>query len=123
MAQFDKRTLDDWKQRDIADVSYFLIERGCAGQKVAVFEEISPDMDHRYTGQENITFHTRSIETDFFSDIRITHAGSKWIVSGNAINTHCGCGSSFSRLTGNALQDKITRTRELIRQKKEKVHV
>ena len=79
-------------------------------------------MDTKTIGQNSITFHTRSSEFDFFESIRITRSGSKWIVSGESVNTHCGCGSSFARKTGNALQDKARRMKELIRQKKEKAH-
>jgi hypothetical protein len=119
---FDPHTIRDWETRGITDVSCFLIERGCAWEKVSVIEGIQSDMDDNSMSQNSITFHTRAIEMEFFSDIRITHAGAKWIVSWETVNTHCGCGSSFSRKTGNALQDKITRTKELIRQKKEKAH-
>ncbi|MFZ2255986.1 MAG: hypothetical protein WAW59_01780 [Patescibacteria group bacterium] len=79
-------------------------------------------MDTKIVGQDSITFHTRGSESDFFRDIRITRSGTKWIVSGEAVNTHCGCGSSFARKTGNPLQDKARRMKELIRQKKEKAH-
>jgi hypothetical protein len=80
-------------------------------------------MDIQFLGQNSITFHTRTSEADFFRDIRITRSGKKWIVSGDGVNAHCGCGSSFARKTGNPLQDKVTRMKELMRQKKEKVHV
>lgn len=79
-------------------------------------------MDDTSLNQNSITFHTRSFEADFFENIRITRSGSKWIVSWDAVNTHCGCGSSFSRKSGNTIQDKITRMKERIRQKKEKAH-
>ena len=79
-------------------------------------------MDTRTLDQSGITFHTRSSESDFFDSIRITHSGSKWIVSGEAINTHCGCGSSFARKTGNPIIDKARYLKEIIRQKKEKAH-
>jgi hypothetical protein len=78
---FDPHTLRDWETRGITDVSCFLIERGCAGEKVSVIEGIEPDMDDNSMSQNNITFHTRTSEVSFFSGIRITHAGAKWIVS------------------------------------------
>ncbi len=119
---FDSRTISDWQTRGITDVSCFLVARGCAGEKVQVEEWISPWMDTKTIGQNSITFHTRTSESDFFESIRITRSWSKWIVSGDAVNTHCGCGSSFARKTGNPLQDKARHMRELIRQKKEKAH-
>lgn len=119
---FDSRTLSDWQARGITDVSCFLVNRGCAGEKVQIQEGIEQTMDTRSIGQNSITFHTRSSEADFFRDIRITQSGKKWIVSGDVVNTHCGCGSSFARKTGNPLQDKARRMKELIRQKKEKAH-
>lgn len=66
--------------------------------------------------------HLRGGEVDFFRDIRITHVGARWIVSGDTINVHCGCGSSFSRKTGNPILDKARLMKEKIRQKKEKSH-
>jgi len=119
---FDKNTIIDWEARGITDVSCFLVARGCAWEKIQVTEWVVEGMDKKTISQNNITFHTRSFESDFFSDIRITRSWVKWIVSWEAINTHCGCGSSFSRKTGNLLQDKVARMKELIRQKKEKAH-
>jgi Fe-S cluster assembly iron-binding protein IscA len=119
---FDSHTIRDWEIRGITDVSCFLIERGCAWEKVSVVEGIEPDMDDKSMSQNSITFHTRDSEVSFFSDIRITHIGNKWIVAWDNINTHCGCGSSFARKTGNALEDKIVQMKEHIRQKKEKAH-
>lgn len=119
---FDKNTLLDWQTRGITDVSCFLIARGCAGEKVQVEEWIADGMDKKIKNQNSITFHTRSSEVDFFSDIRITRSGNKWIVSWDAVNTHCGCGSSFSRKSWNPIIDKARRMKELIRQKKEKAH-
>jgi hypothetical protein len=78
---FDAHTIRDWETRGITDVSCFLIERGCAGQKVSVVEGIEMDMDNNSMSQNSITFHTRDSEASFFPDIRITHAGAKWIVS------------------------------------------
>jgi hypothetical protein len=37
---FDPHTLRDWETRGITDVSCFLIERGCAGEKISVVEGI-----------------------------------------------------------------------------------
>ena len=119
---FDPHTLRDWETRGITDVSCFLIARGCAGEKVQVQEWVTDGMDKKIKGQNSITFHTRTSEADFFQDIRITRSGSKWIVVGDAVNTHCGCGSSFARKSGNPIQDKVARMKELIRQKKEKAH-
>ncbi len=79
-------------------------------------------MDKKIQSQNSITFHTRDSESDFFESIRITKSGSKWIVSGVAINTHCGCWSSFARKTGNPVLDKARYIKEIIRQKKEKTH-
>ena len=79
-------------------------------------------MDIETMDQNGIVFHIRSTEADFFAHIRFTRSGTKWIVSGDSINTHCWCGSSFARKTGNSLQDKARRMKELIRQKKEKAH-
>lgn len=79
-------------------------------------------MNTKIQGQNSITFHTIDSESDFFESIRITKAGTKWIVSGDTVNTHCGCGSSFARKTGNPIRDKVARMKELIRQKKEKAH-
>lgn len=79
-------------------------------------------MDVKIKGQNSITFHTRDSESDFFESIRITKSEGKWIVSGDAVNTHCGCGSSFARKSGNPIIDKARRMKELIRQKKEKAH-
>ncbi len=39
MPTFDKKTISDWKTRNIHQVSITLIEKGCAGQKVLVTEE------------------------------------------------------------------------------------
>ena len=78
---FDPHTLRDWETRGLTDVSCFLIERGCAGEKVSVIEGIEPGMDDSSMSQNSITFHTRAIESVFFSDIRITHTGAKWIVA------------------------------------------
>lgn len=119
---FDKSTIADWQTRGITDVSCFLIARGCAGEKVQVQEGMADGMDKKTKGHNGITFHTRTSESDFFQDIRITRSRTKWIVTGDAVNTHCGCGSSFVRKTGNPLQDKARLMKEIIRQKKEKAH-
>jgi hypothetical protein len=78
---FDPHTLRDWETRGITDVSCFLIERGCAGEKVSVVEGIEPSMDDSSLSQSSLTFHTRTSEVSFFSNIRITHVGNKWIIS------------------------------------------
>ena len=119
---FDSRTISDWQTRGITDVSCFLIARGCAGEKVQVIEGIEADMDNSESNKHGITFHTRASESTFFQGIRITYVWQKWIVSWDNVNTHCGCGSSFSRKSGNPIQDKVARMKERMRQKKEKAH-
>jgi hypothetical protein len=38
MIIFDSSTISDWKKRHITDVSLFLIQAGCAGEKIVVEE-------------------------------------------------------------------------------------
>ena len=71
---------------------------------------------------DGVTFHFFSEEKAFFENSRITRAKNKWILKNEHINTRCGCGSSFSRKTGNPIHDKIAQMKEKIRQKKELSH-
>ncbi len=61
-------------------------------------------------------------EESLFSEAFISWNGKKWILKSEAINTRCGCGSSFSVKSGNTLHDKIERTKLAIKQKKEGIH-
>ena len=49
----------------------------------------------------------------------ITWTGEKWILTSKNINTRCGCGSSFSIKSGDALQDKISQMKLAMKEKKE----
>ena len=69
-----------------------------------------------------VSFHFFSEQKAFFENSRITRAKNKWILANERINTRCGCGSSFSRKTGNPIHDRIAQMKEKIRQKKEFSH-
>ena len=121
MIIFDPLTLKDWKNRGVTDVSLSLLKAGCAWEKIQIEESKNPTMQEG-EDTDGITFHFFSEERGFFQNSRITHVKNKWILTNENINTRCGCGSSFSRKTGNPMHDKIAQMKEKLRQKKEKTH-
>lgn len=44
---FDHKTIQDWKVRNISEVSVSLIDKGCAGQKILVTEERNPNFSEK----------------------------------------------------------------------------
>ncbi|MBP6981554.1 hypothetical protein KBB25_02160 [Candidatus Gracilibacteria bacterium] len=121
MQIFDQKTIQDWKERNIREISLSVINKGCAGQKILVTEERNQFFIEQGS-QDGITLWIDSEYKKFFEGARITHVGTKWIVASNEVNTRCGCGSSFS-LKKSPLQDKIARTKLAIKEKKEGIHI
>jgi hypothetical protein len=72
--------------------------------------------------QEGIKISLMQSTLPYLDGSMITWTGKKWILTSEKINTRCGCGSSFSLKSGNAIQDKIAQMRLAIKEKKEGIH-
>jgi Fe-S cluster assembly iron-binding protein IscA len=121
MIRFDPRTLTSWHDRGIDAISITITDTGCAGHKVRVEEGSDESMDH-IVHQDGIKISLMHSTFSYLDGSMITWTGKKWILTSEKINTRCGCGSSFSLKSWNAIQDKIAQMKLVMKEKKEGVH-
>ncbi len=119
---FDKNTRTSWQKNNIKAISLLIEKKWCAWEKVEVVEGISP-LTTLLEHVDDTDIYARPHDHEFLRNLKITWVNGKWIVSSDAIMTHCGCGSSFSRKTGNPLQDKIREMKLRMKEKKEGIHI
>jgi hypothetical protein len=69
--KFDKKSLQDWKTRNILDISCIITKSGCAGNKIQVVESRAPDMNYSVK-IEGITIHYDSSYQSLFETATLT---------------------------------------------------
>ncbi len=121
MIRFDPKTLTSWKERNIENISISITDTGCAWHKIKVEEKSNPLMNHTIK-QDNISISLMEGHLWLLESSMVTWTGKKWILTSEKINTRCGCGSSFSIKSGNAIQDKVTQMKLAMKEKKEGIH-
>ncbi|MBP9812483.1 hypothetical protein KBC86_03810 [Candidatus Gracilibacteria bacterium] len=121
MIHFDKKTLDQWKNDGIKNISLFFYESGCAGTKIQVETKKNPECDTEII-QDSLCFFVRRSEFELIDEGHITQVGKKWIFTSPNINTRCGCGSSFSLKSESPLLDKVAQMKLMMKQKREGIH-
>lgn len=121
MITFDKKTLAQWHQDWVKELSVYFYKSGCAGTKIRVETTRISDCNKEIP-QDELTIYVKDSEIELIDWGRITQAGNKWLFQNKNINSHCGCGSSFSLKSDNPLQDKIARMKLAMKLKKEWTH-
>lgn len=107
MLKFDPLTIQDWKTRNIEDVSIEFIASGCEGTSIKIHESVILD---GYAPLDIGSGMAIFIETKYQETLEsayITHTGVKWIMKSESVLTRCGCGKSFGIKTGDNKIDKI----------------
>ncbi len=122
MIRFDPTTRASWKERGVHTISCIVTDSGCAGHKIMIREEGNNNLDF-ILEQDGLIIHLSEKYLPFLEDSTLTWTGKKWIAKSDMINTRCGCGSSFSLKSWNALQDRISQMKLAMKQKKEGVHM
>lgn len=121
MITFDSKSIASWKERQITAISCIITDSGCAGHKIQIKEERDPLLNYSFS-IDSLRVYLRKEDEKLLEKSRITWTGKKWILTSDKINTRCGCGSSFSLKSGNAIQDKIAKIKLIIKEKNEGTH-
>lgn len=121
MIRFDPKTLTSWKERNIHDITIIITNTGCAWHKIKIEEWNTKPMDYTLK-QDDLHISLMQKHLTLLEWSMITWTGEKWILTSKNINTRCGCGSSFSIKSGDALQDKISQMKLAMKEKKEWIH-
>lgn len=120
MIQFDKKTIEQWKNDNVESISIKVFSSGCAWKLINI--DINT-MQAWYVLIENnahIRVYVDPKNTWLFDSCNISRVWARWIVSSEDILHHCGCGKSFWLKTGDKKHDTLELLKAKLRKKRSK---
>ena len=98
--KFDSKTLSDWRDRSVSDVTVDFVAGGCAGTKISVSEGAPAGTGYESAEVSGFRMHFASDRKELLFSASVTKVSAngktKWMIASAGVKSRCDCGSSFA---------------------------